>query len=100
MGIVIDKEKLRGKLLGKYGGYEDNKHHKRIWWNIGGVECGGVDIRHGGDTIFGKDLTHIKRKLNLKNTKELKIVEACSFGREILLRRLLDRPPLGLPYER
>ena len=94
--MEIDDRKLRNKLIGQYGGYEENKHHKRIWWTIDGTEYGGVDIRHCAHGITGKDLTHIKKKLNLKNTMEIKEIEQCSFGKENLIKRLLDRPPLGL----
>jgi hypothetical protein len=94
--MEIDDRKLHGKLVGLYGGYEDNTHHKRIWWEIDGVEYGGVDIRHGAHGITGKDLSHIKRKLNLERTMDIKDIADCTYGKENLMKRLVSCPPLGL----
>lgn len=97
MAIRIDRKKLRRKLTGQYGGLEEGTHHTRIFWYEDGEKFGGVDIRHGSQKeIPTPDLKHLKKKLNLNSTAELKEIEECSFGKDKLIERLKSRPPLGL----
>jgi hypothetical protein len=96
MAIRINRKKLLRKLKGEYGGYVEGTHHSRIFWEIEGEKAGGVDIRHGSSKeIPTPDLKHIKRKLNLENTAQIKEIEQCSFGKDRLIELLKNRPPLG-----
>lgn len=92
MPVVIGASALWRKLTTTYGGQEVRSGaHPTIIFEIEGQIPIHVTMQHGnwGDDLPDFIASQIKRSLGLKNMRELKEVERCSFGAVELRERLI-----------